>query len=153
MNNYPEFKPYMLETYTEILNHRLTEEFLLSRVDYYSRMMADFGDYTDYTEMLRTFMENRPDFIREEMAGLFSLQGPFRVNVSIPQDSGVIIDGHQYSTSYQGEYFGGQKVRVAMENGLDGKQYWLVNGVKQDSGSLEIDVNSTMEIELVQDAD
>ena len=105
-----EFREYFAALFSEILNHRLTESFLLERVKYYKDMLSEYGQpHEAYIAMLTEFMRNRAEFLRWEMVEQLHFAGPYWCDVQIPGGRQVLIDGYPYEKNYRGSYFEGQK--------------------------------------------
>ena len=151
MDKVPRYRSYAIDLYTEILNHRLTPEFLSSRVDYYASMLSSFGNYDHYVDLLRNFMANRSDFIRADMAKRFNLSGPH--NLSVSADSSILleIDGYHYNGTYDGKYFSGQTIEIKTDytSSLTTFSHWLVNGEQQFTENLTVTIHGNTKIELV----
>ena len=151
MDTVPSYRTFAIDLFTEILNHRLTDAFLTSRVEYYSSMISSFGDYDQYIDMLQKFMANRSDFIRADMARRFQISGPFTLTVKGDKHLDLIVDGYEYKNSYSGKYFAGQVVEVS-RNGSpspDTISHWLVNGELVNSPALNIAIDRDTNIEMV----
>ena len=57
INESSEYRSYFINIVSEILNHKLNREFLLSRVEYYQKMLGNYGDpRADYIIMLKKYM-------------------------------------------------------------------------------------------------
>ncbi len=151
MNESPEFRDYHINLINGLLNHRLTRKFMLSRVSYYKTMLLSFGSPNlEYVSMLEEFMENRPDFMREDIGRVFKLKGPFQVDLQAPEEKKFDIDGYDESGSYRGSYFYDNPctIRVKDDSSKD-FLYWLVNGEKEMKNQLRIKVKEKTEIEAV----
>jgi hypothetical protein len=151
MNESDEFKVFFIQLMTELFNHRITAAFLEERVSYYEKMMAQFGQPNEpYVAMLRSFMDNRQNLIMEEAQQFFSLKGPFTVSFPNHGQSTVAIDGYQYSSAYEGQYF--EMTPLHMKPSPEAKSrfsHWLVNGEKVFAEDLDIVVDSDIQVELV----
>ncbi len=67
----PEFRRLAADTLEEILEQRLTDEFLAERYAYYRQVAADYGVRNDgYLEVMGEFLERRKDVVRRQMAEL-----------------------------------------------------------------------------------
>jgi len=151
MKESPEYREYHINLIVGLLNHRLTRDFLLSRVSYYQKMLESFGSpHIDYILMLQEFMVHRPDFMRKDIGRLFGLKGPFRVNLQAPEEIKFDIDGYDESGSYEGSYFYDNPCTIGVKDGSsEGFSYWLVDGEKRMENPLQIKVKKNTEIEVV----
>ncbi len=151
INESDEYRKYFSALVTETLNHLLTEEFLLARVAYYARMLAQFGTpQQEYIAMLEEFMRHRADFVREEMTLQLGLKGPHLCRVLDPAHQSLLIDGYPYAANYSGRYFKGQKI-VLEPDGASQElfSHWLVDGRKVVTHRLEHVVEKEVVIEAV----
>ena len=140
MKESPQFRQQFIARIVDLLNHRLTEKYLLSRVDYYARMLRQFGQaYPVYIGILTEFMKNRPEFLRREMAELFSLNGPFSCRVDVPADAAVLIDGHPYDQQFSGRYFASTPVRLEVPAERRAAfRSWRINGKEVNETTLTL---------------
>ncbi len=148
-----EYRNNFIKLATEILNHKLTQEFLQSRVDYYKMMLKNFGKpHEAYIDIMRQFMRERPDFFRKEMAYHLKLSGPYRVDVSFPDNRTIEVDGYPYQGSYSGQYFHDFPCVLDLK-GENSKKflYWLVDGKRKNERSLTIQVRGDVTVEAVFD--
>lgn len=145
------YRRYFSALVTEILNHRLTKEFLLERVGYYRRMLREFGrPHGKYVTMLEEFMDRRADFLRSEMVKHFHLEGPFSCRVRGADGLRLLIDGYTYETAYAGRYFKGQKIVLEPAgSAADTFSHWLVDGRRVNARRLEHLVENDMNIEAI----
>jgi len=147
----PGFKTYAINLFTEIINHQLTDDFLTSKVNYYSSMISAFDDYSQYIEMLRLFMANRSDFIRTDLAERFKVSGPFALTVTGDKNYEFFVDGYKYRYSYEGKYFAGQEVKISLNSDQPPGNFshWSRNGEFDDSQVLHISMDADTDIEMV----
>lgn len=146
-----EYREFFASLVTEILNHRLTEGFLLERVNYYQEMLADYGQPHDaYIAMLTEYMRNRSRFLQREMREQLHFHGPFRCEVQIPTGRSMLIDGYKYENNYRGSYFEGQTIILETTGkNRDNFSHWLVNGQRISTSRLQHIVNKQTIIEAV----
>ncbi len=72
-----EFRRRYAEVAHEVLDHRITPDFVEGRIEHYSGLAEDFGfGRTRYLKILRTFLENRPDALRRHLDLLLSQPPP-----------------------------------------------------------------------------
>jgi hypothetical protein len=146
-----EYKPFVVDIVTELLNHKLTEKFLNSRVQYYKQMMEQFGEpHIEYIDFLEQFMKKRPDHIRLDMKKKFGLDGPYSCNVTAPERGQVVIDGYPVTGDYHGQYFEGQTCTLQLPDNQKNKlDYWLVNGEPVRSNPLKLTMSEHTEVQAV----
>lgn len=152
MNESPEFKLFFIGLMTELMNHRLTEEFLQGRVDYYGSMMENFGQpHEAYVDMLHEFMEKRPALILAEAQEYFGLEGPYTLRLDNPDKRVMLVDGYSYSDMYEGKYYRSTPVHISLSPEDSARlRFWLVNGkrVIADSLDLELSEDTAVSFEL-----
>lgn len=152
INESEEYRQYFSALFSEVLNHRLTEGFLLARVKYYSDMLNLYGDpHEEYIAMLTDFMRNRAGFLRQEMVEQLHLKGPYQCRVQTLRDRPLMIDGYRYTDRYDGMYFEGQSIVVEAASDNDSRKFshWLVNGQQISSSRLQHIVNKNTIIQAV----
>ena len=151
INQTEEYKSFVVDIVTELLNHKLTDKFLNSRVQYYKLMMKQFGEpHVEYIDFLEQFMKKRPDYIRLDMKKIFELDGPYSCEVTVPEGKQVIIDGYPVSGDYHGQYFEGQTCTLQMPDNQNNKfDYWLVNGESVRSNPLKLTMSEHFEVKAV----
>lgn len=146
-----QYRRYFSALVTEILNHRLTEEFLLERVGYYRRMLHEFGrPHREYIAMLGDFVHHRADYLRSEMVKQFQLDGPFSCRVPVAAGLPLLIDGYTYETMYTGRYFKGQKIVLEPAGSVVNIfSHWLVDGKSVPGSRLELPIEDDVNIEAI----
>jgi hypothetical protein len=144
------YRRYFSELVMENLNHRLTPDFLLGRVDFYRQMLEEFGEpHQQYIAMLEEFMHHRGRFLQEEMAKLFNLEGPYSCRVISPGQQ-LLIDGYPYKADYNGRYFKGQSIELEPAGASVRRfSHWLVDGKKVTVPRLEHTIEKGVTIEAV----
>jgi hypothetical protein len=147
----PEFKKYFQRLFMNVMNHKLTLEFLESRVDYYEKTNIASGvPDTRFTNGLRLFIKHRPEYLRILMQRYFKSPESFHCKVNGPKDVIYEIDGFSSKSGYEGWYFKGSDITVNVRS-KSGKplSYWMVNGQKIESNNnqLRYTINSATSIE------
>jgi len=153
MKESQEYRHNFIKLATETLNHKLTQELLLSRVDYYKTMLKSFGKpHEEYITILQKFMRKRPDHFRKRMAYNLQLNGPHRLDVTLPGNRTIEIDGYSYQGSYSGGYFHDYPCTLNLK-GANSKKflYWLVDGKRIKGTPLTIQVKRDVTVEAVFD--
>ena len=140
LNESIEFRQEFISLFIEILNHRLTQEFLHSRLKYYQTMLAAYGEpHYEYMTMLENFIMHRHDYLLNEAKDEYSLIGPFTCKVIVPSGVSIIVDGYSYEGNYQGKYFLNTPVQLTISDEYsDNFKYWLVNGKNIYSKSIQL---------------
>ncbi len=146
-----EYKKYFLKLLVDTLNHCLTHKYLQSRIDYYQKMLIQYGKpHPEYIAMLNTFIEYRPGRILQEIKKKFSLRGPFDCEIIIPDGRSVIVDTYQYINSYTGKYFEKTPVHLNVPaKHSEHFKYWLINGGKKFEKNLSVQLLGDTHVKAV----
>lgn len=149
-----DYQSIFLMEVNKVLNHLLTPSYLDSLLSSYREMLAAYGDPHDhYFELLETFFDNRPAFIRQELQTILSLNDPATCRITIPDDVEILIDGFPYHDNYQGVYFSNTPVTLELsESSTLSDYYWLVNNEKMSGRRLEVTMDKDTEITLIATA-
>lgn len=148
----PEYRSYITQMVTELLNHRISKDFLQQRIQYYEQMLRAFGEpHDEYIAMLQDFMANRNNFILEELKQMSNHEGPFSLVLLSPKTVPVLVDGYLKKNSYTGSYFGGQTVTLSLPEGVDSavRYQWEVNGTRHQSSQITLTITDNTTIHLV----
>ena len=136
MDECPAFRERFLRYAVDMLNHRLTDGFMQGRIDHYEalakhRGWADPPFIADY----RDFARHRPAVLREGLQARLGAGAIHRVEVRIPPEAAVRIDGFETTGSYEGYYFDGQTIAVEWCGEPSGESLgWQVDGTTTESG-------------------
>ncbi|MBN1842780.1 MAG: CotH kinase family protein [Deltaproteobacteria bacterium] len=142
----PEFRQYFVRLVMDLLNHRISADFLKSRIDYYEQLARSY-DESDRplkaVEMLRDFVEHRPDFMRRQMQQYFGTGKAFLAEVAGPAEIKYEIDGYPEKGGYRGHYYKGEQINVEiLSSHKKSFSHWLVNGKQLTSSRLLYPVQS-----------
>ncbi len=151
MQESDQFRQWAINLMMGLLNHKLTPEFLLTRVNYYNTMLKNYGaPHPEYIDMLTQFMKNRTGFIRKDMVHHFKLGGTFAVTLKAPGSTTFSIDGYTHRGGYQGTYFSGYPCTIEVEKGnKELFQFWLVDGEVRKDEVLKLAVKKEVTVEAV----
>ncbi len=72
---------------------------------------------TEIQEASERFLRERPAFLRDVLASVWSLPAPAPVRVDLVGSGRVLIDGQEYRGHYEGAYFAGGHVRLEVPAG------------------------------------
>lgn len=131
----PEYRRFFISTYDELMNHRLTPEFVNERFAYYKNMAEAFeaGDL-NFLDELRAFLDHREPFLQDQLREHLGAGRRYRVQV-LAGGRELGIDGHLTRTPWTGNYFDGTEIELratrADEGGLS---HWLVDGTRRVAG-------------------
>ncbi len=156
----PNFKPYYVTLAVHALNHTLTPKKLLPLLKPYEGFVNSISNLKEkkikkqhQTDLfhLKSFMQNRQDFVRKEMQDFFSLGKKLKIQVKqAPFNVKYKIDHVKNYTQYTGFYFKNNlfaiEIQGVRENQLD---YWLVNGKKINQKKLQIKLTDDLVIKPI----
>lgn len=146
----PAFRRRAVRWVMDTLNHKLTREFLGSRVDYYERLAKSFGrEDLDFIEDYRNFIEHRPAFLRERMKDYFGVGEAWRCTVSAPTNAALAVDGFQKTGGYEGWYFDGETISLS----ASGNGSWTINGEVFGTSGISLTVTQNLDIAWTQSSD
>ncbi len=132
MDESPAFRVRFIRYATDMLNHRLTEDFMFGRIAHYEQLVRAFGRADlSFADEYREFVLHRPDILREGLQRLFDAGPAHRVELRIPDGQSWRVDGFEESGSYAGAYFDGQSIKVEPPMPVEG---WRVNGERHGTG-------------------
>jgi len=143
-----------LKEVNAVLNHLLTPSFLDELLSSYRAMLQSYGEpHDDYFELLTTFFNERPAFVRQELRDILSLKPPVVCHVTIPEEIEILIDGHPYRGSYRGVYFNETPITLEFpESSTFSGYHWLVNDERVSGRNVEFTLKKDTEITLVTTA-
>jgi hypothetical protein len=151
LNDDPNFARFFLNTVSELLNHKLTKEYIGTLFEKYST----FAENIPYSESIQEsigkkmeFLKNRPDFVRLRLAQIFDVPKIYNVSVVGSNTFIVDIDGYSEKPGYQGKYFSGGDLSIRANSDYNLK-YWIVNGRVVHDKHLKLIVNSDVLVEPV----
>ena len=139
---------------TEIMNHRLTQDFLTARVDYYRQQLESFGEpHHAYIKMLQLFMAHRAEYLFSEMRELFDFTGPYTLAYHPAEaDCQLTIDGYLYNREYTGRYFSETPVEIALlDAGGCANHSLQVNGRRVEGPAHRLTLKENTVIEVVKE--
>ena len=143
----PEYRDYFVRLTTDLLNHRLDRDYLLSRLAFYRDVMDIY-----IPETWDEFVLHRGEFIREELQRYFDAGDVYRVSIAGPEGLNVEVDGYPEDIPYEGSYFNGQLVTIRLpESGGTGVAAWRVNGRELGRSAVSVAVTANLRIEPVLD--
>jgi hypothetical protein len=124
------YRRYFAKLFAEMLNHRLTPRFLDERFDYYRTIGQQLGVVdAEYLAILRTFLDRRPDFLRELAEQYLDTDPSTRLTLRAAEGIEVTIDGFPVVPPFVGRYFPDMDVELtAAGPGPDRGVRWWING-------------------------
>jgi hypothetical protein len=142
----PEYRDYFSRLFVEVMNHRVTREFVESRIAYYESLAVSHGiQDRAYVAKEREFARHRHEVLRDQMRVYVGVgpSHPCRVTSSDPAVA-LEIDGYPYPAGapYEGWYFEGMTVTIRVPDDADRGRFshWRVNGEVVAAGDPELTV-------------
>ncbi len=149
----PEYRGFFATLVTNSLNHRITCEYLDSRLEYYDRLGGAIGVEENRFLKGTHFFKYRADYVISQMAEFpfFGVSENYECHLSGPDEAEYIIDGYHERGEYKGTYFKGMPVTIKVENPPKHKQlsHWVINGKKVDVRDLAFQIPSDVTIQAV----
>ena len=124
------YREYFKKIFVEVMNHRLTPEFLTARFEYYREIAHTYGlADTSYLETLRDFLTYRPAVLRRHAEEHLNTPPSLRVRIVAPRDVELQMDGHAVRDGFEGYYFPEMRVELVVPESHRARfSHWLVNG-------------------------
>lgn len=113
----PEFRRRVLELSAEVLNHRLTPEFLNPRVEAYAAYGELYRIERFDADALRRFVRHRPGRLRELLGEHLDAGQPRRLRLEGRPGGALEIDGHRVELPWEGWYYDGMVVELSSPGG------------------------------------
>ena len=147
-----EYRQSFLRVCTDALNHRITPDYLVTRLHHYrreaKRMTVERPDRLGNRQ--EEFMKNRGDHVRREIGEYLQAGAPIEVKVLGPTGIAYWIDGFPESSGYRGQYFSQQRLQIDLvDAGERALSHWLVNGEKHMGPRVELAVEVATVVEPV----
>lgn len=145
------FREMFVDLATEALNHRISPDVLLPRIDFYENLATACGleDLASF-EQMRSYVRQRPGFLRKDMRKYLRAREWFAVTVKNPDGLPYHVDGYPKSGDYRGWYTEGARVRLEIANeGQVAFGHWLVDGKRLPGHPVELAVESDTGLAIV----
>ena len=137
----PEFRTYFERLYMDVMNHKLTPQYLEAWFERQSRILLAIQpeERTYLEESIRPFITHRAGYLRGLMQKYFGSEASFSCTLEGLENTRTIIDGFAHEGPYTGWYFKGSTITVAIPD-TDARaiDHWTVNGKKSNAGSLDL---------------
>lgn len=124
------FRDYFAQSVTDVLNHRLTAQFLSARVNHYRVIAGQYGVADqEFLDIAEQFLAERPAEVRRLMQEHAGAGPVFAVRVQSEPAGPLEIDGERTVESYEGRYFLNSRVSVEVPAGARSRFLgWKING-------------------------
>ena len=148
---HPTYLSYLLNLYTEAINHRLTQEFIEGRLQHYEGVARAYGlRDVAFIDQARSYLARREPILRERMGRFLRGGAHHRVTVVIPAGRTVEIDGYPKTADYSGWYFDTVPVNLRAAPEDHGEfAYWRMAGKTVSEPEVELTIDKDTRIAAV----
>jgi hypothetical protein len=132
----PAYRTYFLRMLGDMLNHRLTREFLQARLAHYRTMAAVHGvRETGFLDLIEAFFQQRASVIHRMTPKYIAGANALRVTVQAAEGVTLNVDGYLVPAPYRGTYYRGTPVVISVPEPHRGRfGGWRVNGQPAGAG-------------------
>jgi hypothetical protein len=126
----PKYKAYFERLFMDVMNHRLSPDQLDQWFKTRYRQITAFqpSEKSYLNNKIRPFITHRPEFLRGIMQKYFGSEESVTCAVEGIEKTKTLIDGIAYNDNYEGWYFKGATITVALTETSDRQiDHWLVN--------------------------
>ena len=146
-----EYRAYFMRAFEQMLNQRLTPQYLDAQFRAYAQVARTYGiSNLDYLQPLRRFLTKRSDFLWQSASAYLGTGEAVRCKV-VPPPGGLFVDGVHITEPFEGRYFLGTVLNVAMPDATARPlSHWVVNGERVDgnNGRLRFQIESDLMVEV-----
>ena len=134
----PDYRKFFVRLVMDLLNHRLRSDFISSRIEHYKEMAESFGlDDFEFVEVMKAFLTNRTESIREQIRIGFGLSEILRCRVHGADGIKYEIDGYPEEPGYQGWYYSGEPIMIKIVSPHKADfSHWQVGGKRIENSYL-----------------
>jgi hypothetical protein len=147
------YRQFFKQLFDETMNYRLTAAFLEERFRHYEEIARTYGvPDREYLGILRDFLAHRPAFLRRLAEQYLDTDASVGLTLRYPDAASVRADGFAVPTGFEGRYFPGATVELAVSDPDGGTWTWLVNGAEVDArgGTLVLRMDRDLSVELTR---
>lgn len=144
------YRRYFKTLFVDMMNHRLTDEFLSERFAYYEAISRDYGiTDTEYLGVLSDFLKKRPAHLRDLAEQYMNTDPSTTLRIEGPAGITVVVDGHEVGSEFTGYYFPDMTVSVAVaERDRSRVSHWLANGDRLELSDQPLTLPTARSLEL-----
>lgn len=134
----PKFRQYFTRLFVDLLNHRLTDQFLQARLAYYASEAKIFQvnqeEFDQFYDEAAQFFTHRKAILRSQMSTYFAAGASVRCQVLAPANVRFEIDGYPEQNNYTGWYFSETPITIKITDAAGLVfSHWLINGQERRS--------------------
>ena len=135
------YRDYFKRTFDEVMNHRLTPEFLDERFAYYEEFGRAWGESREYLTTLRDYLTHRPAVLRAHAEQYTNTLPSLAVVVVADSPGRLVIDGQPVGSAFEGLYFPGTTLVIAVTDASrETFSHWVVDGAPMSDRTPRIEV-------------
>lgn len=145
-----DYRAYFKQVWVDVMNHAITPEFLEQRYQHYRDLGQRLGlDDRNDLEPLKRFLDQRPALVRMQVERWLNV--PPSVRLVIEGMRGAVeVDGHRVTPGWEGYYFQGMRVTLAVPPELTyAFSHWVVNGAEIKDTTLTLEAAAPLKIEPI----
>jgi CotH kinase protein len=145
-----EYRAYFQRVWTDVMNHVLTPAFLDQRYEHYRAEASRLGlQDRGYLVPLRQFLDRRPTVAWQIAERWLGTGASVRCRIGGTRGA-VVINGREVPTGWQGSYFPGTRITLAVPPELAfAFSHWAVNGTDITGATLTLETTSPLDIEPI----
>jgi formylglycine-generating enzyme required for sulfatase activity len=146
------YRDFFKRTFQQVMNHRVTEDFLAARTAHYAEAARRLGvEHQQYLPRVKEFLARRPAFFRHLTEQWLNTPPSQPLTILAPAEVAIVVDGERVAAGYRGLYFPDLEVSIEVpaehRTGFSG---WRVNGRRLGGeGTLAISVNGPTQVEAL----
>lgn len=151
----PQFPAYFAGRLVEVLNHRVTDGFLIERLAHYRHLAAAYRRGPEGEQALvaiEEFLMRRKPALRRQLAKHLAVGPAHQLRASAPPGRALVIDGYRWPSPYRGWYFAPTpaQLEVAPEDRAS-FSHWRVDGEPRPRGEtrLRLELSGDRRVEAV----
>jgi hypothetical protein len=146
----PNYRTYFAQAVAATLNHRLTPAFLAERLSHYRVLAAAYGvQEREFVDVIEQYFAERPRVMRALVQKYLGAGPVLDTRIRIPDGVVLQIDGQRTAGVYEGRYFSGSPLTLAIPDAHRGGFLgWRLNGrdLETRTPSITLLVNQPLDL-------
>ena len=146
----PNYRAHFAQAVASTLNHRLTPAFLAERLSHYRILAAAYGIHDrEFVDVIERYFAERPRVVRALVQKYLKAGPVLETRIRIPDGVALQIDGHRTAGVYEGRYFSGSPLTVAVPDAHRSMFLgWRLNGRDLETRAASITLNVDQALDL-----